>query len=194
MLERNPIDLVLQAEILRLLSRLLRRPSPSMKDDLERLALIYADEQEAQDALKPMGEALEAEDLTPLLVDYTQLFVGAFEMTAPPYASLYLEPSRVVGGKITRDVASCYRAWGLERGPHEKLPADFIGYLLDFLYHQAFYYLRDHDEQRLESANRFYERYVAPWRNDFFNAVESHAKTNFYAALGRFGQHCFPIE
>lgn len=96
-MERDRINVALQAEALRLLASLFRRPDGSLTVSIDALLSVYADEPAAVASLETMRNSLEAGDLTPLLVDYTQLFIGSFEMTAPPYASYYLSPSPAVG-------------------------------------------------------------------------------------------------
>jgi len=49
-----------------------------------------------------------------LEVDYARLFVGPFNLMAPPYGSVYLEGGRQVMGASTADVQKRYRAAGLD--------------------------------------------------------------------------------
>lgn len=48
---------------------------------------LYADGSPEADGLDAMARALEGTDLLDVQRDYTALFIGAWKMLAPPYAS-----------------------------------------------------------------------------------------------------------
>ena len=52
-------------------------------------------------------------ELESLKIDYAQLFVGPFNLLAPPYGSFYLEDSRIMGDS-TIDVRNWYEKEGLD--------------------------------------------------------------------------------
>ena len=68
-MERDRINVALQAEALRLLASLFRRPDGSLTGSIDALLSVYADEPAAVASLETMRNSLEAGDLTPLLVD-----------------------------------------------------------------------------------------------------------------------------
>lgn len=192
-MERDRINVALQAEALRLLASLFRRPDGSLTVSIDALLSVYADEPAAVTSLETMRNSLEAGDLTPLLVDYTQLFIGSFEMTAPPYASYYLSPSPAVGGAVTQEIASFYAKRNLTLDAQEKMPADFIGFMFEFVYRQVFAYLQTEDEGHLNAVDLFCEKYLLGWVPTFFLRMRDSARTDYYRELSHIGLNYLPI-
>ncbi len=64
--------------------------------------------------------------------DYARLFIGPFELLAPPYGSIYLENEERVCGDSTADVIARYRQEGLRIALKE--PADHLAIELEFMY------------------------------------------------------------
>lgn len=62
---------------------------------------------------------------------FNRLFVGPGQVTAPPYASVYLEKQQVLMGPTTLGIRRIYASLGLEVPDRGRIPDDFIAYELD---------------------------------------------------------------
>ena len=129
-------------------------------------------------------------DLEELRVDYARLFVGPFEVLAPPYGSVYLEDQDRVMTQSTEDVMDEYLREGLDVGMKE--PADHVAAELEFLYVLVVRELEvvaDDDFERaatsLRKQKRFLDYHLGAWIEEFTDAVETNAKTDFYRELAR---------
>lgn len=129
-------------------------------------------------------------DLAKLRVEYARLFVGPFEVLAPPYGSVYLEDEDRVMTQSTLDVLNEYRQEGLE--VDEKEPPDHVAMELEFLYVLVVRELEAIGERDIERAaaslrkqDRFLEYHLGAWVEEFTDAVEANAETEFYRELAR---------
>lgn len=124
-----------------------------------------------------------------LLRDYARLFVGPFELEAPPYGSLYLEEPDRVCGLSTHEVEEFYKSHGLQLTLKE--PADHVSAELEFmsfLIAEQESAVGSGDEERaadlLEAQRYFFSRYVSLWMSAFAAKIIEHAGTKFYQSLG----------
>ncbi|MDR5672488.1 molecular chaperone TorD family protein [Halalkaliarchaeum sp. AArc-GB] len=129
-------------------------------------------------------------DRDDLRVDYAKLFVGPFEVLAPPYGSVYMEQHGRAMGESTLDVERRYREEGLDIGLDE--PADHIVAELEFLYYLVVNEaeaLRNDDLETaatyLEKQRSFLESHLGNWIGEFATNVAENATTEFYRTLGR---------
>lgn len=143
---------------------------------------------EATDHARKMSSSLAGMEETVLAVDYSALFLGPFELQAPPYGSVYLEKKREVMGKTTMEVLRLYQQAGLQ--VEEKEPADHIAIELEFM---AFIHGREASALRneaTEEASRnkdlrqeFFIRCLKPWIADFSAAIRGGSDNPFYISL-----------
>lgn len=154
------------------------------------LAALFTSDAEEHALACLMAESAEREGAGQLAIDYTALFIGAFEMLAPPYASYYLDGQRQLGGASTVEVERAYADFGLVLSQARKQPGDNLATMCEFL----FAVLRDaalagEDAQRREHlvalSHGFFLRYVRPWVCDLSALIIRHARTNFYHELGK---------
>ena len=127
-------------------------------------------------------------DIDSLTVDYSRLFVGPYELLAPPYGSVYLEDKRRVIGESTVDVKKRYAEEGLDIGLKE-VP-DHIAIELEFMY---FIIFREVEAIRisdfgtsvryLKKQKAFLETHLGMWVSEFGDNVEANAQTTFYNNL-----------
>ena len=141
----------------------------------------------------PEGQGLLAPrcpDLEDLRRDHAQLFVGPFTVTAPPYASVYLDNDRRVWGETTMDVAARYREEGLKVTLKE--PADHVAIELEYMS------LLIHRQMKAEADGAydiaagylgkqrdFLEMHLGVWIPMLTDRIVRHARTAFYRDLGR---------
>lgn len=189
----DPAAVLRQADTLRLLSYLFDSPSPALAEPLAELAELYEGDAEAQALLCEMAAAIGGEEaLVALKVEHAKLFVGPFDMLAPPYASLYLEAGDRVDGQVTRRIARCYVESGLRQEGDQTQPADHVAFLFEFLYYLLYRSVRDEDSAMAGRAEQFACTYVLSWTPQFFEAIHKGAKTPFYSALAKLGLDHFP--
>ncbi len=137
-----------------------------------------------------LGNAFEKEKLEDLLLDYSRLFLGPFEILAKPYGSVYLEGEKVVMGNTTMAVRSLYRQGGFELAEDFREVPDHIAAELEFLYLLIF---RGNEALRLgdageaaevrELAARFLVEHLGQWLRPFCEAVRQGARSDFYRRL-----------
>lgn len=137
-----------------------------------------------------MQETFRQAPLETLTVDYSSLFVGPYNVPAPPYGSVYLENGRTVMGESTLDAARRYRQAGLAVTVDFKAPADHVAAELEFMYllvFQGIAVAAEGDdllfEENLERRGAFLVIHLGAWADDFCRSVEKSAGTDFYRSL-----------
>ena len=184
----------LRLEAYRLLADGYHRPEQSFLDDLVKLKTCMEkvcgkagkniNNMQADIAGMAGPENLE--------VDFARLFVGPFNLLAPPYGSVYLEGERQVMGVSTADVQRRYQAAGLDVATGFKDAPDHIAAELEFMHFLIF--------KAMEAANHgdanvivtsflnqqsFLEVHLGAWIHDFVGNVVDNAQTPFYRNLAR---------
>jgi len=184
----------LRLEAYRLLADGYHRPEQSFLDDLVKLKTCMEkvcgkagkniNNMQADIAGMAGPENLE--------VDFARLFVGPFNLLAPPYGSVYLEGERQVMGVSTADVQRRYQAAGLDVATGFKDAPDHIAAELEFMHCLIF--------NTMEAANQgdvnrivtcllnqqsFLEVHLGAWVQEFAGHVVDHAQTSFYRNLAR---------
>lgn len=126
-------------------------------------------------------------DLESLKIDYTRLFVGPFKLLAPPYGSVYLEDSKVMGAS-TIDVRDCYESEGIDIVIKEA--PDHIAVELEFMYYLAVKQIQATKEENPQDIQLYQKKqksflysYLARWLPEFTENVQKHAHTEFYRKL-----------
>lgn len=127
------------------------------------------------------------EDLT---VEYAKLFVGPYELKAPPYGSVYLDPGRKVMGDSTMRVARIYVEMRLSIDDDFKAPPDHISAELEFMY-----YLIHKEVEALEKSEAdealalketqkvFLDEFLRRWIPPFCAKIKEGTDNEFYGAL-----------
>ena len=125
-----------------------------------------------------------------LNVDYAKLFVGPFNLLAPPYGSVYLEGKSQVMGNSTIDVKKRYAEEGLDIGLKEA--PDHIAIELEFLYFLVFQEIAAFNDNDFNNMNlyqskqkSFLETHLGVWVTDFTNNIAENTETVFYKNLAR---------
>ncbi len=137
-----------------------------------------------------MHEVFDRCDAGELEVDYAKLFVGPFELKAPPYGSLYLDNERRVMGESTMEVIRAYGEAGLSIDEGFREVPDHIAAELEFMH-----YLASKTAEELEGSapgneftfvsaqKRFMDELLGPWIPAFCELVKKEAASAFYRAL-----------
>ena len=155
----------------------------------ENLAALLKDfSASAEAAAHKMQAFLQEESTEQLLVDYAQLFVGPFELLAPPYGSVYLEGNKQVMGESTLAVSKKYQEAGLEVNIKE--PPDHIAFELEFLHYLSVLEAEADESGELEKKQtlaqerkEFLDTFVAPWVPLFCENIRNGATNPFYKSL-----------
>lgn len=184
----------LREDIYRLLAACYYSPTPAFLEErccanLAELLLPVAPETAAFAA---EAAALAAdESAEELSVEHARLFIGPFQLVAPPYGSYYLE-QRTVMGDSTESVADFYAGSGLQLAEDFHDLADHITAELEFMSFLAFNERQAEQAANGEEARRFaglqrefLERFLLPWVEPFTSAVVTDADSPFYCAVAR---------
>lgn len=144
----------------------------------------------ASSFVEKMEEALSKYTDEELLVNYAKLFVGPYELIAPPYGSVYIDKERKVMGDSTIKTMDFYREAGLEISKDFKELPDHIAVELEFMYYLIFKEVEalgssDIDAARryAEMQNRFINSFLGLWINDFCEKIKNGTDNEFYKAL-----------
>lgn len=146
-----------------------------------------------------MGSALRNMDGDSLLVAHAALFVGPFELLAPPYGSVYLEKTRLLMGDSTLETRRFYEDACLSLDIHEApdhiaIELEFAGYLAG----QASRHIQDGEQDKaaagLAMHARFLNRLLARWAPLLAEAIRRNAKDSFYLALADCLEHFIRCE
>ena len=184
----------LRLDAYRLLADGYYRPEQSLLDNLGKLATCM--DRVCSDAgqyIKSMQVDIAGMKGAELLeIDYARLFVGPFNLLAPPYGSVYLEGERQVMGASTADVQMRYRAAGLDVDTGFKDAPDHVAAELEFMHFLIFKAMEaagqgDADQviACLTNQQSFLEIHLGAWIHEFADNVVKNAATSFYRNLAR---------
>lgn len=125
-----------------------------------------------------------------LAVEYARLFVGPFEIKAPPYGSLYLDGERKVMGDSTMEVIRFYEEAGLSSNKdcgdlpdHIAVELEFMSYLI---YNETVAMEKSDFKTALEVLKKqeeFLEGFLGRWIVPFCEKIRDATDNGFYAAL-----------
>lgn len=127
-----------------------------------------------------------------LKVDYARLFVGPYNLMAPPYGSVYLENERLLMGNSTADVQKRYEEAGLDVATGFKDAPDHIAAELEFMHFLIFKEMEAINQGDVKNIvnyflnqQSFLEDHLGAWMSEFAGNVADNAKTPFYQNLAR---------
>lgn len=127
-----------------------------------------------------------------LAVEHARLFIGPFQLVAPPYGSIYLDDAKTVMGDSTAKVAAFYHSCGLhladdfhELPDHFAVELEFMSYLA-FQQREAEVSGNKDEAARMVSLQReFLESFMMPWLSPFTSAIITDGEAPFYQAIAR---------
>lgn len=138
---------------------------------------------------RQMEDAISCYSNEELLVDYSKLFVGPFELKAPPYGSVYLDEGRRVMGESTMEVMNIYRSEGLVLDKEFKEMPDHIAVELEFMSFLVYKELKELQERDFDAAIEILEKqeiflscYLS-WIPHFCRMVKEGTDNGFYVGL-----------
>ena len=149
----------------------------------------------APDAAQYAGDATVAlgnSSLYALAVEHARLFIGPFQLVAPPYGSIYLDDTKTVMGDSTARVAAFYHNCGLqlaedfhELPDHFAVELEFISFLA-FKQREAEVSGDSNEVARITALQQeFLGKFLMPWLEPFTAAIINDAEAPFYQAIAR---------
>lgn len=143
---------------------------------------------EAATSATVLQAAMTNSDPEELLVEYARLFVGPFELAAPPYGSVYLEENGRLMGNSTLAVQRKYQEAGLaqeikEAPDHIALELEFLHYLCCMEAETVANNLPAQAEEWTAKEAEFMRRLLRPWVPAFCEKIRQGTTTGFYSAV-----------
>jgi len=142
------------------------------------------------DPYSGLVQSAKLSDVESLRVEYSKLFVGPYNLLAPPYGSVYLEPKKTVMGDSTMDVMKRLQTEGLsvqlkEAPDHIAIELEFMFFLISKELEELRASNFDGAEAFRKKQQVFLELHLGKWVARFADKVEEHAQTEFYKNLVR---------
>ena len=130
---------------------------------------------------------IKEQSLDEMLREYSRLFIGPFQLEAPPFGSVYLESEGRLMGQSTAEVKRIYQECGLNISPDFHSPPDHVAAELEFL---AYLGLQENGSQ-YEDQKNFYQqqralflhRHIGYWFPLLADNIEKHTIQDFYLEL-----------
>ena len=145
---------------------------------------------EAASSSERMGDAILEYSNEDLSVEYAKLFLGPFEVKAPPYGSIYLDKGKMVMGDSTVEVMKLYQDAGLLMDVDFKEMPDHITAELEFMYYLIYKEAEalgksdmDAAEDMLRRQKAFFDKFLSPFALQFCAKLKEGAENSFYIAL-----------
>ena len=185
-IDSDNADAAARANVCHALGQAYDRPDNWPRDLGELLTEAFASSPGAMAELaRQLGEILEA-DREGLPVAHARLFLGPFEVQAPPWASFYLEADQQLMGPVSRYAAEAYAAAGLGPAEAPSDAPDHVTHELEFMYFLAYQEATTDDPIWLVRQQRFWREHLGHWLPKLANAVEAAAADSpFYSRLGK---------
>lgn len=189
------VNTALREDIYRLLAACYYPPSAELFEEscCETLASLLAPV--AAEAAQYASEAVLAScngSLEDMAVEHARLFIGPFQLVAPPYGSIYLDDAKTVMGDSTARVASFYHNCGLQLADDFHELPDHFAVELEFMSFLAFKQREAEVSDNLNEVARittlqqeFLGRFLMPWLEPFTSAVIVDGEAPFYQAIAR---------
>ena len=183
-------------DVYRLLAACYYSPTPGLLEEGCCAALATLLEDLAPAAAQYAASAAEAarnSTIEALAIEHARLFIGPFQLVAPPYGSIYLDEAKTVMGDSTAQVAAFYYACGLhltddfhELPDHFAVELEFMSYLA-FKQREAEVSDNKVEVMRLLTLQgEFLDRFLMPWLIPFTSAIIIDDEAPFYKAVA----HC----
>jgi len=182
-------------DIYRLLAACYYPPSKELIEESCCATLAMLLETVVHDAAQFAGDATVAlgnSSQDALAVEHARLFIGPFQLVAPPYGSIYLDDAKTVMGDSTAKVAAFYHNCGLQLAEDFHELPDHFAVELEFMSFLAFKQREaevsgdSNEVARITSLQReFLGKYLMSWLEPFTTAIITDAEAPFYQAIAR---------
>lgn len=182
-------------DVYRLLAACYYPPSPELIEEECCATLAGLLASVAPDAAQFASDAVVAGNecsLETLAVEHARLFIGPFQLVAPPYGSIYLDDTKTVMGDSTAHVAAFYHGCGLQLAEDFHELPDHFAVELEFMSFLAFKQREAEVSGDLNEAARisslqqeFLDKFLMPWLEPFTSAIINDGEAPFYQAVAR---------
>ena len=125
-----------RSDIYRTLSSCYNPPGKGIRDVLKRLeaGLCATGSNAISQVVMMRNELNTGVTVNNLKIQFAKLFIGPYQLLAPPFGSLYLDGKHQIMGDSTLDVVKRYSAAGLTVDESFKNPPDHISAELEFMH------------------------------------------------------------
>ena len=137
-----------------------------------------------------MEENIRQHSNEDLLIEYARLFVGPFELKAPPYGSVYIDEGRQVMGDSTLKVIAMYEQEGLSKDNEFNDLPDHIAVELEFISFLIYKEIQALERSDFKAVlemigkqERFLQLFLAQWIAQFCEKIRQGTDNGFYIAL-----------
>lgn len=125
--------------------------------------------------------------------EYARLFIGPKKVPASPYESVYNSHNKQIFGDSCIKVREAYEDIGLKVDKIGKIPDDFIGYELEFMYYLTFLTIEAIKIDDINRVNillghqyRFLNDHLIKWIDKFTEAIFNNTKMEYFKILAKF--------
>ena len=132
---------------------------------------------------KKMVDSFKVTSLQKLQIEYSRLFVGPFQLGAPPYSSVYLDKQGLVMGESTQQAVEFYVKAGLDPAREIYEPPDHIRIELEFMYFLLFKKVMNEENQWQDLSCEFMEKHISHWAFAFTKKLTDRTENKFYSEL-----------
>ena len=121
--------------------------------------------------------------------DYTRMFIGPYQLVAPPWESAYANEDKLLFQKETLEVRKAYLKYSFLPVQFQQEADDHIGLELDFMYQLClilFDKMKSGDSsyvEVLEDQKSFLQQHLLTWVDRFCQDVIGNSKTDFYKGM-----------
>ncbi len=142
----------------------------------------------AEEYCLAMEQGLLDTEAEKLQTEYAALFVGPFELLAPPYGSIYLDGKHMLMGDSTMEVQRMYRQAGLslttkEVPDHIALELEFASYLTGKIEQLQQEGSDAGGEEMTVLYGQFLHHHLGRWVPEFCRRVRSGSENGFYRSF-----------
>ena len=188
--QRTHLRHLARADVYRLLSACYYQPDDAFLEEEVfsqlKTALAKASPGGVIDAAA-LDDCFKSSGVEVLLLDYSRLFLGPFEILAKPYGSVYLDGEKVVMGDSTMQALELYREGGFDVAEDFLEMPDHIAVELEFLYLLSFRIGKASDDEErshlIVLKQKFLEEHLGRWVGTLSEAIGKGAQTDFYKRL-----------
>jgi TorA maturation chaperone TorD len=188
--QRTHLRHLARADVYRLLSACYYQPDDAFLEEE-----VFAQLKTALAKASPSGvmEAATLDDcfrdsgVEALMLDYSRLFLGPFDILAKPYGSVYLDGEKIVMGDSTMQALELYREGGFDVAEDFLEMPDHIAVELEFLYLLSFRIGKASDDEErshlIVLKQKFLEEHLGRWVETLSEDIRKGAQTDFYKRL-----------
>ncbi|WP_031387841.1 TorD/DmsD family molecular chaperone [Desulfonatronum thiodismutans] len=197
-------DIIARMETYKALTGCFFPPDDQLPQNVETLA-VHAPSwvPEVRTSVQALLESLPGDEQgrEALRVEHAKLFLGPFEVLAPPFGSVYFHVNKMLSHESTDDAAERYREAGVVGAPDGGNPPDHVTAELEFMYYLLF---QEHAAQCRDDASAvrewrdrrtdFFPIHLGAWGPLFADRVISFAQAPFYKHLGLVAKEALKAE